>query len=93
VRLLQHAGKEPWAAALRYSLASPGRGTLENRLQGARLRAKTGTLIDVSALSGWIWLRRREAWAEFSILSGGLPKFRAVAIEDEIVRQLAGRAG
>jgi D-alanyl-D-alanine carboxypeptidase/D-alanyl-D-alanine-endopeptidase (penicillin-binding protein 4) len=93
VRLLQHAGKEPWAAALRYSLASPGRGTLENRLHGVRLRAKTGTLIDVSALSGWIWLRRRGAWAEFSILSSGLPKFRAVAIEDEIVRQLAGRAG
>lgn len=92
IRLLQDATTKPWSTALRHSLASPGRGTLENRLEGVRVRAKTGTLIDVSALSGWVWLRRRGAWAEFSIISSDLPKYRAVEIEDAIVRQLAGRA-
>ena len=92
IRLLQHATTKPWSTALRHSLASPGRGTLENRLEGVRVRAKTGTLVDVSALSGWVWLRRRGAWAEFSIISSDLPKYRAVQIEDAIVRQLAGHA-
>jgi len=49
-------------------------------------------LIDASALSGWVWLRRRGAWAEFSIISSDIPKYRAVEIEDAIVRKLAGRA-
>jgi D-alanyl-D-alanine carboxypeptidase len=57
-----------------------------------RVRAKTGTLIDASSLSGWVWLRRRQAWAEFSIISSDIPKYRAVEIEDSIVRKLAGRA-
>ena len=92
IRLLQDAATKPWSTALRHTLATPGRGTLENRLAGVRVRAKTGTLIDASSLSGWVWLRRRRAWAEFSIISSGIPKYRAVAIEDSIVRKLAGRA-
>jgi serine-type D-Ala-D-Ala carboxypeptidase/endopeptidase (penicillin-binding protein 4) len=92
IRLLQDAATRPWSTALRHTLATPGRGTLENRLAGVRVRAKTGTLIDASSLSGWVWLRRRQAWAEFSIISGGIPKYRAVEIEDSIVRKLAGRA-
>ncbi|MDQ3216336.1 MAG: D-alanyl-D-alanine carboxypeptidase [Actinomycetota bacterium] len=92
IRLLQDAATKPWFPALRHSLASPGRGTLENRLEGVRVKAKTGTLIDVSALSGWVWLRREQAWAEFSIISGDMPKYRAVALEDAIVRKLAGHA-
>jgi D-alanyl-D-alanine carboxypeptidase len=56
------------------------------------LRAKTGTLDYVSALSGWVWLRRRSDWAEFSILSGGLTKTRAMAIEGDIVRTIARSA-
>ena len=92
IRLLQDAATKPWSTALRHTLASPGRGTLENRLEGVRVRAKTGTLIDASALSGWVWLRRRGAWAEFSILSSDIPKYRAVEIEDSIVRKIAGRA-
>ena len=92
IRLLQDAATKPWSTALRHTLASPGRGTLKNRLEGVRVRAKTGTLIDASALSGWVWLRRRGAWAEFSIISSDIPKYRAVEIEDAIVRKLAGRA-
>jgi serine-type D-Ala-D-Ala carboxypeptidase/endopeptidase (penicillin-binding protein 4) len=92
IRLLQDAATRPWSTALRHTLATPGRGTLENRLAGVRVRAKTGTLIDASSLSGWVWLRRRQAWAEFSIISSDIPKYRAVEIEDSIVRKLAGRA-
>lgn len=89
VQLLEVAEKEPWGGMFRRSLPVPGRGTLEDRLQGVRLRAKTGTLDGVSALSGWVWMKRAESWGEFSILSGGLPKSQAVEIEDAIVRTLA----
>ena len=42
------------------------------------VRAKTGTLDGVSALSGWVWLEHRDAWGEFSIVSRGLTKEAAV---------------
>jgi serine-type D-Ala-D-Ala carboxypeptidase/endopeptidase (penicillin-binding protein 4) len=93
VRLLHASAAAPWGGVLRRSLASPGQGTLEDRLGGVRVRAKTGTLVGVSALSGWVWLERRDAWAEFSILSSGGSKARAVEREDAIVRLLAARAG
>ena len=92
VRLLRASDAAPWGRTLRRSLAAPGQGTLEDRLGGVRLRAKTGTLVGVSALSGWVWLERRDAWAEFAILSSGRSKARAVAVEDAIVRLLADRA-
>jgi D-alanyl-D-alanine carboxypeptidase len=65
---------------------------LEDRLGGVRVRAKTGTLIGVSALSGYVWLERRATWAEFSILSTGMSKSAAVRIEDAVVRILSDRA-
>ena len=89
VRLLEVAERQPWGGTFRRTLPVPGQGTLEDRLKGVRLRAKTGTLDGVSALSGWVWLRRTDSWAEFSILSGGMPKSQAAGIEDAIVRTLA----
>jgi D-alanyl-D-alanine carboxypeptidase/D-alanyl-D-alanine-endopeptidase (penicillin-binding protein 4) len=89
VRLLANAERRSWGEALRRTLPKPGQGTLKDRLKGVPLRAKTGTLDYVSALSGWVWLRRRSDWAEFSILSGGLTKTRAMAIEGDIVRTIA----
>jgi protein MpaA len=90
VRLLSAASSASWGSALRSTLPAAGEGTLRGRLTGLRLRAKTGTLLqEVSALSGWVWLQRRRRWAEFSILSRGLPKPRAVQLEDEIVRLVA----
>jgi D-alanyl-D-alanine carboxypeptidase len=50
-----------------------------------RLRAKTGTLDEISALSGWVWLERVRDWAEFSILSRGITKTRSMQIENAIV--------
>ncbi len=93
VVLLGDADRAPWGAALRSTLPTPGEGTLEGRLRGLRVRAKTGTLLQgVSALSGWVWLRRERRWAEFSILSKGLSKAEAVRIEDTVVRIVATQA-
>ena len=91
VRLLQYSEAQPWGDDLRLSLPAAGQGTLENRLHGVVVRAKTGTLTGHSALSGWVWMEGRQSWGEFSILSRGLDKWRAVEIEDAIVRILATR--
>lgn len=88
-RLLGVGEGEPWGRELRQSLPAPGQGTLEARLHGVRVRAKTGTLTSISALAGWVWLERSETWAEFAVLSSGMSKTEAVAIEDAIVRTLA----
>jgi protein MpaA len=87
-RLLGVAGRK-----LRSTLPAGGQGTLAGRLRGLRVRAKTGTLLEqVSALSGWVWLRRSHRWAEFAILSRGLSKAQAVALEDQLVTLLADEA-
>lgn len=91
VRLLEAAEGASWGAVLRSSLPGPGQGTLEHRLSGVPLRAKTGTLTARSALSGWVRSRRSDTWVEFSIISSGLSTSRAKAIEDEIVRILHRR--
>lgn len=77
---------------LRTTLPTGGQGTLEDRLHGVRVRAKTGTLPERSALSGYVYLERRQAWASFSILSAGMAKSTASDLEDRIVRLLEARA-
>lgn len=89
VRLLWVADRQTWAEALRLALPIGGQGTLEGRLGGVRVRAKTGTLHGVSALSGWVWSKRAGSWIEFSILDAGMTKSQAVRIEDAIVRLVA----
>ncbi|MDQ3765934.1 MAG: D-alanyl-D-alanine carboxypeptidase [Actinomycetota bacterium] len=91
-RLLGWAEGRSWGPRLRYLLPGPGEGTLTGRLKGVRVRAKTGTLKDISALSGWVWLRRSQSWGEFSILSRGMPKSKAVALEDRVVGILSRSA-
>jgi serine-type D-Ala-D-Ala carboxypeptidase/endopeptidase (penicillin-binding protein 4) len=86
VRLLGAAERERWAPLLLDILPAGGEGTLGSRLEGVPVRAKTGTLTRISALSGFVWLKRSGTWAEFSILSRGLSKDRAVAIENTVVR-------
>lgn len=92
VRLLWVAEAEAWGRALFRALPSGGQGTLRHRLATVEVRAKTGTLTDISALSGWVWLERLESWGEFSILSKGMPKYRAADLEDKIVRILQNQA-
>ena len=91
-RLLSAAENESWGLVLRQTLPGAGQGTLKERLGGVRLKAKTGTLDMISALSGWVWLRQTQSWAEFSILSNGMYKSTAAPIEDAIVRELTRSA-
>jgi D-alanyl-D-alanine carboxypeptidase len=92
VRLLWVADGSAWGPTLRGSLATGGQGTLADRLSGVKVRAKTGTLDGVSALSGWVWLEQPGSWAEFSILSRGMDKWVAAGIEDRIVRIITNDA-
>jgi D-alanyl-D-alanine carboxypeptidase len=92
VELLAQSEEEGWGDELRHALPKAGQGTLEHRLNGVSVRAKTGTLEDASALSGWVYAERLTAWVEFSILSAGLPKSTASGLEDRIVRILAEHA-
>jgi D-alanyl-D-alanine carboxypeptidase/D-alanyl-D-alanine-endopeptidase (penicillin-binding protein 4) len=92
VRLLWAAEASDWGDALRQALPTGGQGTLRDRLRTVKIRAKTGTLTDVSALSGWVWANHLDRWIEFSILSD-LGKPTATRYEDKIVRILANSAG
>jgi D-alanyl-D-alanine carboxypeptidase/D-alanyl-D-alanine-endopeptidase (penicillin-binding protein 4) len=94
-KLVDLADDMPWADELRFTLPGANQGTLEDRLHGVRLRAKTGTLTDISTLSGWVWLRQVDEWGYFSIMSRGMDKSRAAEIENKIVRILYnyGRPG
>lgn len=92
VRLLGAAELELWGGDMMDSLPEPGQGTLQGRMKHLRVHAKTGTLTNVSSLSGWVFLRRERVWAEFSIMSRGVPKDQAVRVEDAVVRILARSA-
>jgi serine-type D-Ala-D-Ala carboxypeptidase/endopeptidase (penicillin-binding protein 4) len=84
VKLLWATDARDWASKLRFALPTTGQGTLEGRLFHVRVRAKTGTLNEISALSGWVWNRSLGDWIEFSIVSFGLYKSTAIDIEDAI---------
>lgn len=92
VRLLWSVDQQPWGPQLRLALPTGGQGTLEGRLGHLRVRAKTGTLTEISALSGWVWSTKIEDWVSFSILSSGLSKDEAIRIEDGIVALVSERA-
>jgi D-alanyl-D-alanine carboxypeptidase/D-alanyl-D-alanine-endopeptidase (penicillin-binding protein 4) len=91
VSLLLEAEHRAWGQVLWASLPAPGEGTLEGRLAGVPVRAKTGTLFvtPASALSGYVRAAggRRVA---FSVISRGLDKTTAIGIEDAVARILAG---
>jgi D-alanyl-D-alanine carboxypeptidase len=92
VQLLWFANKQPWAGTLRTSLPDGGQGTLKDRLAHVRVRAKTGTLDNVSALTGWVWSDAAGTWIEFSLLTSGMDEYKAKTIEDRVVHLLAERA-
>jgi len=91
VTLLLKAERQGWGEALWASLPGPDEGTLTGRLAGLPVHAKTGTLFvtPVSALSGYVRSADGHRTA-FSVLSQGLDAGTAVAIEDAVVRILAG---
>lgn len=89
VRLLFWCDEQLWAEELRWALPTGGEGTLSSRLKTLDVRAKTGTLTNISALSGWVRSERSGEWIEFSILSRGMSKTTASHIEDRIVTIVA----
>ena len=92
IRLLWWADHQSWAGTLRTSLPDGGQGTLKDRLAHVRVRAKTGTLDNVSALTGWVWSDAAGTWIEFSLLTSGMDEYKAKTIEDRVVHLLANRA-
>ncbi len=92
VRMLWFAGAQPWVGTLRMALPDGGQGTLKDRLAKVRIRAKTGTLDNVSALTGWVWSDPADTWIEFSLLTSGMDEYKAKDIEDRVVRLLAAHA-
>lgn len=99
VRLYTYMAKQsPNAVVWRNSLAVGGiDGTLRNRFKGTRasenFRGKTGTLDQVSALSGYVTTASGEQ-VVVSVLVNGVPAIAdRLRIIDGIVLQLAGYSG
>ena len=83
--------KLPDFEAFKASMASPGEGTLRNRMLylGDELKAKTGTLSDVSAMAGYIKTRQGNEYA-FDIMindAKSLPADKKM-LEEMIVRTI-----
>jgi D-alanyl-D-alanine carboxypeptidase/D-alanyl-D-alanine-endopeptidase (penicillin-binding protein 4) len=94
VGVLAHAAEAPWSEAWHRALASPGEEdtTLERRLLDLhdRLSAKTGTLSNVDALSGYL-TGHDGTDLIFSVLSNGsgLPASTVRRALDRVVEILA----
>lgn len=92
LHMLTRAQQQDWGDELRLLLPAPGMGSLEGRLAGLDVRAKTGTLTNISALSGWVRVDSDSDWVAFSLLTRGMDSTAAKALEDKVVRLLAQRA-
>lgn len=68
VDLLLWARRQPWFNRYLSCLPSAGDGTLKGRLQGSTVRAKTGTLSGVVALSGYLTEKPSGRQLTFSII-------------------------
>ncbi len=89
-QLLKWCNDQPSASLWRGALASPGHGTLTNRLKGMTFQGKTGTLDMVSALSGYV----RHRSGQDLIVSVILNQYSCTAAEardilDSFVKQVA----
>ncbi|WP_082230537.1 D-alanyl-D-alanine carboxypeptidase/D-alanyl-D-alanine endopeptidase [Haloprofundus marisrubri] len=71
VKLLSWSHSQPWCHEFFNSLPAPGEGTLTTRLHGQNVRAKTGTLRGVRALSG-IKYRHNKPDVFFALLLSNL---------------------
>jgi D-alanyl-D-alanine carboxypeptidase/D-alanyl-D-alanine-endopeptidase (penicillin-binding protein 4) len=93
--VLTHAAKQPWGATLRADLPLAGvSGTLDDRMRSgpahANVQAKTGTLNDASALSGYLTAANGHHLA-FAMLMNrrGMNIAAAQALQDRICQLLA----
>ena len=95
VRLLTAMNQEESFDAWYASLAVAGRdGTLKNRMRSGaargRCRGKTGTLSNVSALSGYCTARSGDLYA-FSILMSGVYTGSAKVLEDRMAQAIVAQ--
>jgi D-alanyl-D-alanine carboxypeptidase/D-alanyl-D-alanine-endopeptidase (penicillin-binding protein 4) len=93
VTLLTAMAGRPEGAALRASLPVVGRtGTLATRMRGTaardRCQAKTGTLIGVSALSGYCTTQGGDV-VTFSFIENGMDSGHAKRVEDQMLPAIA----
>jgi D-alanyl-D-alanine carboxypeptidase/D-alanyl-D-alanine-endopeptidase (penicillin-binding protein 4) len=93
--VLTHAAKQPWGRTLRADLPLAGvNGTLDDRMRSgpahANVQAKTGTLNDASALSGYVTAANGHHLAFAMIMNrGGMNIAAAQALQDRICQLLA----
>jgi serine-type D-Ala-D-Ala carboxypeptidase/endopeptidase (penicillin-binding protein 4) len=97
VKLLGYAEGRPWASYLRAALPVAGKsGTLAGRMRGTaaagRVRAKTGTLSDVSTLSGFATSRGGTRFV-FSMMTNGASPTDAQVTQDAVCAVLAAYTG
>jgi D-alanyl-D-alanine carboxypeptidase/D-alanyl-D-alanine-endopeptidase (penicillin-binding protein 4) len=97
VRLLRALRSRPGFSALFASLPIAGRdGTLAGRMRSGpahgRCHAKTGTLSDVSALSGYCMSRSGRTLV-FSVLNNSTNIYTARSVQDRVAQALAGYRG
>jgi serine-type D-Ala-D-Ala carboxypeptidase/endopeptidase (penicillin-binding protein 4) len=98
VQLYNYMGKSRYAQAWRESLTVGGiDGTLRNRFKGTRaqgnVRGKTGTIDQVSALSGYVRTAAGEELA-FSMVVNGVPETSTrTSLIDEMALALANFTG
>jgi D-alanyl-D-alanine carboxypeptidase/D-alanyl-D-alanine-endopeptidase (penicillin-binding protein 4) len=94
-QLLAYAARQPWGAAWRDTLPVAGvDGTLAGRFSNSTLRgrlwAKTGTLSEVNALSGYLTAASGKTLAFSILVNGHLPGSDAEAQAiDRIVEAIA----
>jgi serine-type D-Ala-D-Ala carboxypeptidase/endopeptidase (penicillin-binding protein 4) len=100
VRLLDHARAQPWGATFRDALPMPGQAgtTLSSRLEtlAGRVHAKTGTISNVAALTGYIVARDgRELGFAIMVNGSGVSSATTRQAIDDVVlaigRYLDGR--
>lgn len=96
-QMLAAARKRPWFEFLNAALPIAGQdGTLGGRMRGTaaqgRVRAKTGTLSDTSALSGYVRTRSRRVLV-FSILMNRVSPLRARRLQDRMAIAMAIYSG
>ncbi|MEX1142978.1 MAG: D-alanyl-D-alanine carboxypeptidase/D-alanyl-D-alanine-endopeptidase [Thermoleophilaceae bacterium] len=94
VRLLAAMRERDELVPFARSLAVAGRdGTLDDRMRRGpargRCRGKTGTLSNVSALSGWCRARSGDTYL-FSILMNRVDPYGARALQDRMLQAIAG---
>lgn len=89
VRLLRAMWSHPIGQTYIDSLPAPGEGTLQSRLGGALVRAKTGTLNNHTGLTGYVVTAYGQT-VGFSILVNDVKEvWPAVELQDRVVSVLA----